>query len=160
MTTIETSPATATLVDRILTECFGSATSGGLDRFTTDARLRAMHDAVADAFPGARLTPTWTVVEDRRVAVGGILTGTHAGPWRGLAPTGRPIEVLATLMLACERGQVVDLVVVVDSLTLAEQLGAAEPLAPKVCELPVPEDRYVRPGSCHPWLGVQTPPWV
>ncbi len=123
------------LVDRLLTDCFAPVRPGAFAAFTSDVRALAIYGGLVAAFPDARFTPQWRVVDGSRAALGGLMTGTHLGPWRDVEPTGRPIEVLGTLMFECADGQVVDIMVVPDTLAVAEQVGVMPRLGPKACEL-------------------------
>jgi predicted ester cyclase len=126
------------LVGRMMRDCFDRVSPGAIDRYTTDGRIRAMYSSVVEAFPDACLSRLWYVVEGSRAVVGGVVTGTHLGTWRDVPATGRRFEVLSTVMVEVADGELVDLMVVTDSLGLAEQLGLVEPFAPKACELPQP----------------------
>lgn len=142
MNKLSNSPTThdraAGFVGRVLHDCFDQVSPGAIDRYTSDGRLRAMYASVVEAFPDARLSRLWHVVEEGRAVVGGIVTGTHLGTWRDVPATGRTIEVLSTVMVDVADDELVDLMVVTDSLALAEQLGLVEPFAPKACQLPPP----------------------
>ena len=94
-----------------------------IDRFTDSPRVRGIYAAIVEAFPDATFAPLWRVIEGDRVAIGGITRATHLGLWRDVPATGRPIEVLGTVMLELSDGAIVDLMVVSDSLAIAEQLG-------------------------------------
>lgn len=125
----------AELVDRLLADCFQPVSPRSIDRYSDSPRVRGIYAAVAEAFPDATFTPLWSVAGQDRVVVGGITRATHRGTWRDVAATGRTIEVLATVMFETSDGGVVDLMVVTDSLAIAEQLGVVQPLGPKACEL-------------------------
>lgn len=128
--------AVAEVVDELVCDCFDPVSPGSMDRYTEDQRVRAMYGSIVEAFPDARFSSLWRVVEGRRAALGGVVAGTHLGPWRDVAATGRRIEVLATLMVEVVDGTVADLMVVPDTLAMAEQLGLLDPLGPKACEVP------------------------
>jgi steroid delta-isomerase-like uncharacterized protein len=117
-------------------DCFATVSPRAIDRYTEDARLRAMYASIVVAFPDAEFDGQWCVVEGDRAVVGGVVTGTHLGTWRGVPATGRAIRTLGTLMFQLRDGRLVDLMVVYDSLAIAEQLELLEPLDPKVCEVP------------------------
>lgn len=124
---------TSALVSSILTDCFAPATPHSIDRYTDSPRVRGIYAAVIESFPDASFTPLWSVADDRRVAIGGLTRATHLGTWRDVPATGRAIEVLTTMMLELSGGGIVDLMVVTDSLAIAEQIGAVDPLGPKSC---------------------------
>jgi predicted ester cyclase len=135
------------LVGRMMRNCFDQVSPGAIDQYTTDGRIRAMYASVVQAFPDARLSRLWYVVEASRAVVGGVVTGTHLGTWRDVPATGRRFEVLSTVMVEVAEEEVVDLMVVTDSLGLAEQLGLVEPFAPKACEMP-PGDASLGRTAC------------
>lgn len=91
--------------------------------------LHAFLDPWRAAFPDLRFA-----VEDcfsdgaARVAVHVVATGTHAGPFLGLAPTGRAIRVEGLAVYRCAAGQIVERWAHFDTLGLLRQLGAAPPL--------------------------------
>ena len=68
-----------------------------------------VHDALAD---GDKVV--------RRVT----FSGTHQGTFLGIAPTGRPIEVEATVILRIEGGRIAEEWVTENLLGLLQQLGA------------------------------------
>lgn len=123
------------LARQILADCFSPITPRAIDRYSDSPRVRGIYAAVVESFPDASITPMWSVADDERVAIGGLVRGTHLGPWREVPATGRSIEVLATLMLELSDGGIVDLMVITDSLAMAEQLGLVESLGPKACTL-------------------------
>lgn len=128
----------ADLVDELVRDCLDTVSPGSMDRYTEDPRVRAMYASIVEAFPDARFSSLWRVVEGRRAALGGVVTGTHLGPWRDVPATGRRIEVLATVMVEVAEDTVADLMIVTDTLAMAEQLGLLDPLGPKACEVPAP----------------------
>lgn len=109
-----------------------AATAGDLDEV---ARL-ARHDRVTEsfrrmmtAFPDVCVEPQWTVLEGRRAAAFASIKGTQHGAWRGLPPTGRPVDVCGMLAIEVnETGDgVADIWIANDWLGIAQQLGV--PLA-------------------------------
>lgn len=129
-----TNPTTTdTLTNRILADCFARVSPRAIDRYTDSPRVRGIYAAVVAAFPDLALTPLWRVGDEHRVAIGGVIRATHLGTWRDVPATGRSIETMATVMLDLSDGGIVDIVSVSDSLTVAEQIGAVEPVGPKAC---------------------------
>jgi ketosteroid isomerase-like protein len=119
----------------VLSSCFDPARPDEFARFCTDERGRFMFAAFADAFPDARFRVDWVVADERRVVLGGRIVATHEGDWRGVAPTGRPIDVATVSSFTVADGQAIDVAVSTDSLLIAEQIGAVEPFGPKACQL-------------------------
>lgn len=79
------------------------------------------------AFPDWTSTPEEILVEGNRVAVFWTVRGTQQGPFLGIAPTGRAIEMAECGILRFEGGQLVELRRVADELSLLRQLGALGP---------------------------------
>lgn len=135
MTTFATSDAatrTARLTDDFLT-CLNPVSPGAVDRLTTVPKVRAMYAAALEAIPDARFTPDWTVFDGTRAVLGGTVRGTHLGVFRGVPATGRVLAVLAVLMIEREGDAIADLLILPDSLAMAEQIGLLAPLGPKAC---------------------------
>jgi hypothetical protein len=122
-------------VRRILADCLQPVSPGAIDRFSDSPRVRGIYAAIVASFPDAAFTPLWCTFEGDLVALGGLTHATHRGDWRGVPATGRPVEVLSIVMLELSDGGIVDLMVVTDSLTIAEQIGIVEPLGAKACQL-------------------------
>lgn len=126
-----TTTSTAT---NFLATCLQPVFPGAIDRLSTDPKVRAVYAAAVEAIPDAHFTPHWRTVEGRRAVFGGTVHGTHRGTFRDIPATGRPIEILTVVMIECEAGAITDLMVVTDSLAMAEQIGLLPPLGPKACE--------------------------
>jgi steroid delta-isomerase-like uncharacterized protein len=88
-------------------------------RETLKERLAALHALYA--------TPRFAIEEiltDRtRVLVRWSFRGTHAGPYRGLAPSGRTIAVTGMNLFRIDDNQIAELWVNADDLGELEQLG-------------------------------------
>ena len=54
----------------------------------------------------------------------GRLTGTHLGPFMGMPPTGRPIEVPVMDVLRVEDGPATEHWGMTDTMVMMQQLGA------------------------------------
>ena len=91
----------------------------------SDERFRESHRRMLAAFPDVHVDAEWTVVDSSRGVAWGHITGTHQGEWRGIAPTGRPIDVRGIIALEVDvDGRVSDFWLVNDWLGIATQLGA------------------------------------
>lgn len=133
--TQDTTPTAAEApTETLVRECFVRPTPHAMDSHSDSPKVRTMYAETMAAFPDATMRPLWRVLDEDRLVLGGVVTATHRGPWRDVPATGRRIQVLTTIMLELSDGRVVDMMVVTDSLALAEQLGVVEPLGPKVCE--------------------------
>ncbi len=89
---------------------------GGADAWVAD---------LADLFHGF---PDWRwrriqlIVEDDRVAAHLRATGTHSGPFRGIAPTRRHVNVAEFTMYRVTNGRIAEVSGTADSLELIRQL--------------------------------------
>jgi steroid delta-isomerase-like uncharacterized protein len=75
------------------------------------------------AFPDFALTVRSTIEQDGRTAVHWTATGTHLGPFWGVAPTGARVELEGIDLLQVHDGLLVRNDAVPDSLSVARQLG-------------------------------------
>ncbi len=66
---------------------------GGRSQPMDLAELRAIVRRWHEGFPDLRFEVHAVTASDDVAALHATLHGTHLGPWRDLAPTGRPIEV-------------------------------------------------------------------
>jgi predicted ester cyclase len=71
-----------------------------------------------------------SVTEGDRVALRFVITGSHTGPFMGIAPTGKPIRVTGPGIFKIVEEKATDNWVNFDALGLLQQLGVA-PLLPK-----------------------------
>lgn len=85
--------------------------------------LRAIIEDWHAAFPDLQFDVHATVVSDGRAAVHATLRGTHRGPWQGLAPTGRSIEVEHMFFFRFDGERIIDVWELLDSAQLRDQLG-------------------------------------
>lgn len=134
--TLQSTVSTRALVEQFVSRCMNPVDPSAIDDFTTNPKIRAMHAGLCTAFPDARFTPDWQVVEGNRAAVGGTLRGTHLGPWRAVPATGNAIEAMSVATFVIVDGLLVDLSVVPDTLAIAEQIGLVAKVGPKTCQLP------------------------
>ena len=88
------------------------------------AALREFFASLVIAFPDIQRTVTEIVTDDiYKVAIRWSITGTHLGPFMGIAPTGKCIEVTGMSMYRISGGQVLEEWVEWDCLGLMQQLG-------------------------------------
>lgn len=79
--------------------------------------------------------PNWHITVDAMYADGDAVvtrlhaSGTHAGGYRGIAPTGRRVHVTAIEVFRVVEGKVVELWANMDELGLLRQLGAMSSIA-------------------------------
>jgi predicted ester cyclase len=77
-----------------------------------------------DAFPDIRWTLDEQVAEGDTVVSRFTWTGTHRGPFLGIASTGRRVRVWGVVIDAVRGGKLAASRILMDSLGLMEQLGA------------------------------------
>jgi predicted ester cyclase len=135
MTTPTANPAheLTELATRLVASCFDPPRPDAFAGFCSDERACYLFTTIAEAFPDARFQVTWVVADSGRVAIGGRLDGTHLGPWRGVPATGRRFDIAGVVLLEVVGGTVVAMRTVTDSLAMAEQLAAVQPLEPPAC---------------------------
>jgi steroid delta-isomerase-like uncharacterized protein len=87
-------------------------------------RFRESFRRLLTAFPDVQIDIEWTVAEASKAVAWSHLRGTHNGEWRGLAPTGRAIDVHGVFVVQVTAdGQISDFWLVNDWLGIATQLG-------------------------------------
>jgi predicted ester cyclase len=91
----------------------------GVEGFTNIDRMFRI------AFPDFRVTIEDEVVVGERVATRGYFTGTHAGEFMGMPPTGRVIRCTYSDIWRLEDGKGCENWVQMDMLGLMQQLGGA-----------------------------------
>lgn len=89
------------------------------------AEYRRMAQAFFEGIPDLRFEIEEAVERDGLVALRIRITGTHRGPWRGVAPTGRRVDVQGRPWLRVRDGKVVEVWSLFDELGALQQVGAA-----------------------------------
>lgn len=118
--------ARATLL--ALTEAANAHDLERIAQVSGNDRVVASFGQLLGAFPDASVEVEWTLAEGSRATGWAAVRGTHQGEWRGLAPTGKPIDVRGMLAIeVAPDGTVSDLWVATDWLGIAMQIGV--PLA-------------------------------
>ena len=107
-------------VDRLLTEDF---THDGERRGREGQRLAVQ--AFLDAFEDLHNEILLLLADDDLVAAHQCWTGTHTGPFAGIAATGRTVEFSSTAVLRIADGLIAEAWDEVDVAGLLAQLGAA-----------------------------------
>lgn len=79
-----------------------------------------------DAFPDLRFELTDLVAEGDRVARRWVATGTHYGPFQGIAPTGRRVSVTGIAIDRVHDGKLAETWLDFDMFGLLRQLGSGE----------------------------------
>ncbi|HEY0123750.1 MAG TPA: ester cyclase [Rhizobium sp.] len=80
--------------------------------------------SLKDAFPDVAFTLDLVLSEGSRVCAYYTMTGTHKGPFMGIAPTGSQVKVPGIGIYEVRDGMIAESWVVRDSLVLLRQLGA------------------------------------
>ena len=87
----------------------------GLDRLTS---------MTLAAFPDMRITVRRCLCEGETVVTEELLEGTHKGPFAGLAPTGRPVQLPMVHVTVVRDGQIVERTAYHDTAGILRQLSA------------------------------------
>ncbi len=109
---------------------------GGRDLFHPDARLvaatgrvlslaglaRLLSDTVT-AFPDLQMTVERWIVAGDVVVTEEVMAGTHAGPFAGLAPTGRPVRLAICHVTRVVDGRIVERIAYHDTAGILRQLA-------------------------------------
>jgi predicted ester cyclase len=86
------------------------------------AEAAGLHQLLTQAFPDLRVRIDDLIAEDDKVAARLTFEGTHQGPFREFAPTGRPVSFGAIRIYQLDGGQVTGSWAYQDSLGLVQQL--------------------------------------
>jgi predicted ester cyclase len=117
------------LVRRMISEVWNGERPDRLPEFWADptrAEAEQLHSVLTNAFPDLRITVDDTVAGGDKVAARMTFRGTHRGPFRGLEPTGRPVEFSSIRIYRIEDGKVVQTWAEVDALGLLGQLRGSD----------------------------------
>lgn len=98
---------------------------GGEQRRLDGHGLRSVIDGWRTGFPDLDFGVEDLVEDDDRIAVRARLRGTHLGPWRGIPPTEREIDIDVMMFFRWENEQLVEIWEVDDALRRDRQLGLA-----------------------------------
>jgi steroid delta-isomerase-like uncharacterized protein len=87
---------------------------------------RALTSMFTKAFPDFTSTIEALIAEGDRVAVRAKHSGTHRGPFMGIAATNKRATVTATGIFRFENGKMVENRVVFDAFSMLQQLGVLQ----------------------------------
>jgi predicted ester cyclase len=83
---------------------------------------------IFDAIPDLRIEPIAFAAEDDAVFMRSMISGTHTGgPFKGIAPTGKRVEVPAIDHFTVRDDKIVSNFVVFDQMEMGRQLGLLPP---------------------------------
>lgn len=111
------------LVDALLHPDYVNHSPGSPDLPTGRDGVRQVVQMLRTAFPDLHYAIEDVVVGPDAVAVRSTMTGTHLGPFFGLAPTGRTIRVAQFTIERIRDGRIVAHHRLTDELALQRQLG-------------------------------------
>ena len=94
-------------------------TPGGRERYKGGVR------GTRAAFPDLQIRLESVIAEGDLVAYQSVWSGTHLGEWRGIPPTGKRVEWMATCYRRVRDGKLVEGWGTYDWLGVLEQLGAS-----------------------------------
>ncbi len=94
--------------------------------FESTEAWKAYNRGSLAAFPDFVYTTHDLFAEGDRVALRWTLTGTHLGPYGGLEPTGKRVDVSGIFICQCANGRIVKSWGVWDTATVMRQLGALQ----------------------------------
>lgn len=77
------------------------------------------------SFPDLRFTIEQMIAERDRVVSQLVMEGTHQGTWMGISPTGKRLQIRMITIHRIANGKIAEDWVLVESLGLFQQLGAA-----------------------------------
>jgi steroid delta-isomerase-like uncharacterized protein len=86
--------------------------------------LKAVLHALRSAFPDMHWVVKEMVAEGEKVVTRFVWTGTHRGPFLGIPATGRSVEVKGVVIDRLEDGKMADSRILMDTMSLMQQLGA------------------------------------
>jgi hypothetical protein len=112
------------LVRRYLEAISGKPKPAAVVNLYVNDKPLAEHIAAAETgFPLYELVAEELISEGDLVAVRGRMRGEHLGPFMGMPPTGKKIDIPLFLTYRLAGGKIVDHWMVSDNLTMLQQLG-------------------------------------
>ena len=89
--------------------------------------LKQFVTVIRNAFPDLKFTVEDQIAEGDKVATRSILTGTHKGEYKGIAPTGKVVTVTGIVVHIIANGKIIEGWGILDNFGLLQQLGATLP---------------------------------
>ena len=87
-----------------------------------DPWIQAFVRPLSEGFPDLHIEPEFTVAEHDKVVVRWRGTGTHKGEFKGIAPTGKKIEIAGVAIYRVANGEIVEGWSQADTLGLLTQI--------------------------------------
>ncbi len=101
----------------------------GMPQWEGPDGVRRVVAGIRRAFPDWHEDVQDVIAQRDRVVTRFISTGTHLGPFRGIAPTGRRVTVAETAVFRVAGGKVVEQWGALDTLGMLQQLGVVAAIA-------------------------------
>jgi steroid delta-isomerase-like uncharacterized protein len=108
--------ASAHVMDDVVFHLFGSSATG-VEAWKESANVYFA------AFPDFRASIDFIIVEGEMLTARWTASGTHQGELRGVAPTGRQIEISGAAIFRVHRGKIAEIWSQPDQLGMLQQLG-------------------------------------
>jgi predicted ester cyclase len=115
------------LIRTMINEVFNAGRADRVPEFFAagmQAEAAGLHQLLTAAFPDLRVRIDDLIAEEDKVAARLLFSGTHQGPFRDFAPTGRPVSFGAIRIYQLADGKVTGSWAYQDSLGLVQQLRA------------------------------------
>jgi predicted ester cyclase len=90
--------------------------------------MKQLWTTLLQAYPDLHITVEDLFGEQDKLVARNTVTGTHRGPYLGLAPTGKPVTYNEMFIVRFTAGRITETWGVVDMLAQLRQLGAAAPM--------------------------------
>jgi predicted ester cyclase len=119
--------ASKKLIRTLVEQVFNAGRADQVPEFFAEpmrAEATGLHGLLTAAFPDLRVRIEDLIAEDDKVAARLMFTGTHQGPFRDFAPTGRRVSFGAIRIYQLADGKVTGSWAYQDSLGLVQQLRA------------------------------------
>lgn len=96
------------------------------DQFITDPKLKAHILFFDTIFPGYEIFADEMTAEGDRVTLRASWRGIHEGPFNGIPPTFKEVEMPFAVSYTIRSGKIVDHWLIADQVILMQQLGVME----------------------------------
>jgi steroid delta-isomerase-like uncharacterized protein len=113
-------------VDELMAPDYVAHTAGFGETIEGSGAFKDFVARMREAFPDWRSTVEHQIAEGDYVAIRWISRGTHDGPFMGMEPTGRRVEMTGTTIFRLQDGKLAEGWAHPDLLGLLQQIGARE----------------------------------